>query len=464
MQRIIGFIHDYAAAHPNRTLAGMIAAAVILLALVVLTIVTAARRKKKAAGESDPAADGTAAKKKSKGPVIVLLVLILLLLLITAFALYCIYGYRPDIGGYRDDGSSSGSSYGSSMASDTASGSSASADNRDAGPVGAQIPYDGRSEIRMADRVGDFSEGYATYKTAERLYGYFDKNGQIIAKARYERAGDFQDGYAVVRRNGLYGVIDPQGCEVIPCSCRELSGSGIPGVWRATLQDDSLVLIRADGTKSAEPYDSLYAFSEGLAFAVKGAEQGCIDESERFVFTLPAEWTWCGSFKDGFARLRGTENGKCVVARVDTTGVISDRVVLTKYMYPEFNEENGLIYTYKEGTGDLQGSTLLAVYDGKTGEEISASFRLEDGSQKSTDRGPGAEHRHKQDRGRPAAGHAQSSRRHRRIQTDHVLPGREHPGPERHPEQRQLVGSRGLCERARHREDLRHRRAESAGL
>lgn len=46
-----------------------------------------------------------------------------------------------------------------------------------------------------------FSDGLAAFKSSNGLYGYLDKNGNVVIKAQYDFAGAFHDGYAVAIPN-----------------------------------------------------------------------------------------------------------------------------------------------------------------------------------------------------------------------------------------------------------------------
>lgn len=66
------------------------------------------------------------------------------------------------------------------------------------------IDEDGK-HIKTLDRniveACAFSDGLAVFKSSNGLYGYLDKNGNVVIKAQYDVAGAFHDGYAVAIPN-----------------------------------------------------------------------------------------------------------------------------------------------------------------------------------------------------------------------------------------------------------------------
>ena len=54
---------------------------------------------------------------------------------------------------------------------------------------------------------------YARYE----LYGYVDKDKNVVIPFSFERAHPFKEGMAVVRKDGKYGYINTSGDLVIPC-------------------------------------------------------------------------------------------------------------------------------------------------------------------------------------------------------------------------------------------------------
>jgi hypothetical protein len=53
---------------------------------------------------------------------------------------------------------------------------------------------------------------------SEKGWGYMDLNTKVLINPIYQYAESFQDGFAIVEKNGMQGVIDVKGVEVIPIS------------------------------------------------------------------------------------------------------------------------------------------------------------------------------------------------------------------------------------------------------
>lgn len=64
------------------------------------------------------------------------------------------------------------------------------------------------------DSISSFKEGLA-YFSADGLYGYMDKSGEIVIDPLYGDAGYFYDGLAKVMKDGLFGLIGKDGREVL---------------------------------------------------------------------------------------------------------------------------------------------------------------------------------------------------------------------------------------------------------
>ena len=67
--------------------------------------------------------------------------------------------------------------------------------------------------------VEDFSEGFARVclptKGAkyswDKVYGFIDKNGEVVVPINYDYAESFSEGLAVVKKNKKYGFINTKG-------------------------------------------------------------------------------------------------------------------------------------------------------------------------------------------------------------------------------------------------------------
>jgi hypothetical protein len=50
----------------------------------------------------------------------------------------------------------------------------------------------------------------------EKSWGYVDKIGAVAIDIKYDEAFDFKGGIAIVRHNGLFGLINKTGAQILP--------------------------------------------------------------------------------------------------------------------------------------------------------------------------------------------------------------------------------------------------------
>ena len=71
-----------------------------------------------------------------------------------------------------------------------------------------------------------FSCGRAAVSAYLRGWGYIDRDGKLVIPYQYQEIVgfdemEFNNGYAIVKRNNLYGCIDVDGNEIVPCIYKE---------------------------------------------------------------------------------------------------------------------------------------------------------------------------------------------------------------------------------------------------
>lgn len=71
------------------------------------------------------------------------------------------------------------------------------------------------ARLEGCESISTFREGLA-YFCVDGRYGYMDQSGQVVVEPVYDDAGYFYKGLAVVRKNGLCGVIGKDGGEILP--------------------------------------------------------------------------------------------------------------------------------------------------------------------------------------------------------------------------------------------------------
>lgn len=148
-------------------------------------------------------------------------------------------------------------------------------------------------------------------------YGLIDTLGRLTVSAIYDEIGSFREGRLAVKRNGMWGYVDRDGLEVIPCRFRD-----------------------------AQP------FSEGLAAVKLGRFWGYIDKQGNtdIEFALSR----AGSFHEGFAWAQAS-NG---YGFIDNTG----KFVIEDKFERAFDYQNGIARVVsggKTGLIDLQGRYTL---------------------------------------------------------------------------------------------------------
>jgi len=159
-----------------------------------------------------------------------------------------------------------------------------------------------------------FQEGRAAVGIGETLgdhkFGYLDPTGRLLIPARFDRAEAFSNGRAVVFRSkvsfyGRYGYIDTNGEEIIPLRFRRAwpfhEGLAVARRRGKTRRNISVVFDRA-GEVAAELPFAVEKFSEGLAAASSGEEQGFIDLEGNWV--IEPQFDLVTPFKDSLAEVQ----------------------------------------------------------------------------------------------------------------------------------------------------------------
>ncbi len=113
-------------------------------------------------------------------------------------------------------------------------------------------------------------------------YGLIDTLGQLAVEAVYDDIGFFNEGRLAVKRNGLWGFVNHEGLEVIPCRFREVLGfsEGLAAVkigrhW-GFIDKMGNVVIKFD-------YSRVGNFKSGMAWAATAKGVGYINHQQQFV-------------------------------------------------------------------------------------------------------------------------------------------------------------------------------------
>ncbi|MBK7871405.1 MAG: WG repeat-containing protein [Saprospiraceae bacterium] len=131
-------------------------------------------------------------------------------------------------------------------------------------------------------------------------YGLIDTLGQLAVDAVYDELGFFREGRLAVKRNGLWGFVNDEGLEVIPCRFREVSNfyEGLAAVkigryWGFIDKQGDIVIDFK--------YTRVGNFQEGLAWVGTSEGTGFINRKEQFV--IPPRFEKANDFDRGVARV-----------------------------------------------------------------------------------------------------------------------------------------------------------------
>lgn len=69
----------------------------------------------------------------------------------------------------------------------------------------------------------NFQAGFALAQLKNGSWTYLDKTGKRITKKFYDKIGFFEEGIALVQKNGLFGIVDTTGQEIVNCSLTDLT-------------------------------------------------------------------------------------------------------------------------------------------------------------------------------------------------------------------------------------------------
>ncbi len=162
------------------------------------------------------------------------------------------------------------------------------------------------------DQTGDFRNNLVWVASARETV-YIDREGHIALAGPFEEATDFFRGVARVRQGGSFGLIDTSGTFIVKPKYKSISPFDEHGLAIVDLgrRRSSYGLIRMDGQLlTSEAFESIEAFSEGLAVVKKDGKYGFIDTAGRLVISLD------------YARAESFSEGRAAVYRAGDCGYI----------------------------------------------------------------------------------------------------------------------------------------------
>ena len=150
------------------------------------------------------------------------------------------------------------------------------------------------------DKVWGFQEDNLAKVSINKLYGYIDIKGKIIAPIKYQEAENFNEGMAGVMLKGKWGFINKSGKEAEPLKYEKIKDfSGGLGAVKLNNKwgfvDKTMKLI------IPIEYDDVGYFYEGLSMVMQNKKYGYADKTGKMV--IPLEYDSASYFKDGKAKV-----------------------------------------------------------------------------------------------------------------------------------------------------------------
>lgn len=163
-------------------------------------------------------------------------------------------------------------------------------------------------------------------------YGLIDTLGQLAVDAVYDELGSFSEGRLAVKRDGVWGFVNDEGLEVIPCRFREVSNFS-EGLAAVKIGNSWGFIDKQGDVVIDFKYPRVGNFKNGLTWVATPDGYGYINQEERFV--IPAEFERAHDFEGNVARVvMGGEYGL-----IDTEGRF---VIKPRYAAIEPFNEYGL--------------------------------------------------------------------------------------------------------------------------
>lgn len=143
----------------------------------------------------------------------------------------------------------------------------------------------------QAEEVMEFSGRYAAVRI-DSLWGYIDRNGNMVIAPLFNEAGDFVNGFAVVARgncideNCLYGMIDQSGKIILPLQYEEVYDMTKEGLALVKHPQNGYGYANRAG-KITIPFQfkDAYSFSENTAAVQADSLWGYIDTRGNYVIS-----------------------------------------------------------------------------------------------------------------------------------------------------------------------------------
>lgn len=153
--------------------------------------------------------------------------------------------------------------------------------------------------------VGAYFRDNRAAMAKEGKIGYIDYSGKFVVAPIYDGAEPFGTGLATVQKQGLWGVIDTLGKEIVPCKYEYIALSFDKNEMCAFGINGKSGLMRLDGTILLEPkYDKIRnKFDDGFWIYTQNGLEGLISADGK-VLTPPIYDGWNVGFARGHQGVR----------------------------------------------------------------------------------------------------------------------------------------------------------------
>lgn len=223
------------------------------------------------------------------------------------------------------------------------------------------------NKIQKYEELGSFREGLAAVQR-NGLWGYIDKDGNEVIPCQYESAEYFNNSRAIVSKGGLYGCIDTKGNEVVPFEYGWIHHyTDYFTVNKDYKNIHGCGYLDNEGKEIAPCiYSAISSFSEGLSRVRKDDLYGFIDKQGKEV--IPCKYEYAEVFSDGLALIE--RDG--LYGFIDKQG---NEVIPCKYTYA---------HSFSEGLAAIQiadadGISKVGYIDSKGNETIPCIYNAADG-------------------------------------------------------------------------------------
>ncbi|HMQ88481.1 MAG TPA: WG repeat-containing protein [Flavilitoribacter sp.] len=171
----------------------------------------------------------------------------------------------------------------------------------------------------------------------EPKYGLIDTLGRIAVNATYDEIGSFAEGRLAVKRNGMWGFVNADGIEVIPCRFREVRDFS-QGLAAVKLGYKWGFIDKQGDVAIDFKYRRAGNFKEGLAWVYDEKGAGFINPQDEMV--IPSKFEKAFDFAFGVARVVD----KSKYGLIDKTGKYVDRPAYSNI--DEFNRHGLAVVRY----------------------------------------------------------------------------------------------------------------------